>query len=202
MKRNARALPRAGGVIVKIPIAGYALIIAAAAALTGSLVMAQLTKADVPGIANFSRIDGMTGFGGTTVGLAGTTDPSAMPWLKSEGFVAVVNLRLATEEGADVDGGRAAARAAGLKYLHLPFDDEDPDPRIVDDFLAAVGDEANQPVYIHCNSATRVAALWMIARVLEDGWEIERARNEVESIAEKPPEAIAFADKYIASHGR
>lgn len=58
---------------------------------------------------------------------------------------------------------------------------------------AAVGSLENQPVYLHCNSAGRVAGLWMIGRVLEDGWTIEQASAEARSIATKPEESIAFA---------
>ena len=65
--------------------------------------------------------------------------------------------------------------------------------------MAVLGDEANQPVYIHCNSATRAAALWMIKRVLEDDWEIDEARAEAEGIALKPEDAAAFATQYLRS---
>ena len=40
----------------------------------------------------------------------------------------------------------------------------------VDSFLAAVADKSNQPVFIHCGSANRVGGMWMIKRVLQDGW--------------------------------
>jgi uncharacterized protein (TIGR01244 family) len=134
------------------------------------------------------------------VGFGGATPSSAMSWLRGEGFTSVINLRGASEEGADVVGCRAAAEAAGLNYVHLPFDPRTRDTQVIDDFLAAIGDEANQPVYIHCASATRVAALWMIGRVLRDGWELDAAREEAVGIAAKPAEADAFATHYLASH--
>jgi len=155
---------------------------------------ARVVKAEVPGIRNFSRIGDGAGFGGAT-------EASAMTWLGDSGFASVINLRFATEPGVDVDASRAAASAAGLKYVHLPFDAADSDPRLIEDFLAAVDDEANQPVYIHCNSATRVAALWMIKRVSVDHWEFDRAREEAEVIADKPSEAIAFASSYLGTKG-
>ena len=66
---------------------------------------AQVTKKEVAGIRNFSRVD-------ATVGCGGATDASAMTTLKGEGFVSVINLRLANEPGADVDAGRAARTSA------------------------------------------------------------------------------------------
>jgi uncharacterized protein (TIGR01244 family) len=163
---------------------------------------AQVQKAEMPGIVVFSRIDGTEGFGGATAGFGGATEPSAMATLKKNGFATVINLRLATEPGAEIAASRTEAEAAGLKYIHLPFDPRNPDPDLVDNFLAAVSNEANQPVYIHCNSATRVAALWMIGRVLEDGWSLDEAREEATAIAAKPSEAAIFASAYIASQKR
>ena len=152
-------------------------------------------------IVNFSRIDGRPGLAGSPVGFGGTTPPSAMPGLKSEGFATVIDLLVAAEPEANIEECRVGAEEAGLKYIHMPFDPTNPDPGLVDNFVAAIGDAANQPVYIYCNTATRVAALWMIARVLEDGWEIDAAREEAKTIAAKPDEAIAFATMYLKARG-
>ena len=155
------------------------LVPALVAALTLTLA-AQVQKKDVTGIRNYSRVD-------ATVGCGGAVDPAAMAGLKQEGYVSVINLRLPTEEGANIDAGRAAAQAAGLKYIHLPFNAAMPDPKVVDDFLAAVGDKANQPVFIHCASANRVGGMWMIKRVLKDGWALDRAKAEAEAIGLRDP---------------
>lgn len=160
-------------------------------------VVAESEAADPIGISNFSRFDGEPGFGGSPVGFGGATGPAAMPWLKSEGFKAVINLRLATEDGADIDGDRAAAETAGLQYIHLPFNPKGAKPEDINAILDAAGDPANQPVYIHCHSGTRVAALWMIGRVQRDGWDIEAAAEEARTIAEKPDESIGFATAYL-----
>ena len=152
------------------------------------------------GIENYTRTDERPGVAGSPVGFGGTTPPSSMASLKSEGFAAVINLLVAAEPGARVEECRVASEETGLKYIHLPFNPTNPDPSIVDNFAAAVSDETNQPVYIYCNTATRVAALWMILRVLEDGWKIDAAREEARAIAAKPDEAIAFATKYLESH--
>jgi uncharacterized protein (TIGR01244 family) len=156
-------------------------------------VVAQVTKQEMPGIRNYSRVD-------ATVGCGGATDPSAMAGLKKEGFASVINLRLASEEGANVEAGRAAAQTAGLKYIHLPFDAGAPDQKVIDGFLVAVADRANQPVYIHCGSANRVGAVWMIKRALRDDWPIERALAEAQAIGLNSPALTTFATQYINSH--
>jgi uncharacterized protein (TIGR01244 family) len=153
-------------------------------------VLAQVKKVDMPGVRNFSRVD-------ATVGCGGQVDPSAMAALRKDGFVSVINLRQASEPGADVDASRAAAQAAGLKYIHLPFNAAQPDEKVVESFLAAVADTSNQPVFIHCGSANRVGGVWMIKRALQDGWPIERARTEAEAIGLSSANLIAFATEYI-----
>lgn len=158
--------------------------------LAGEQPATGISKGDIPGIYNYSHNPDPTGFGGTT-------DPSAMPALRAAGYKSVINLRLEGEEGNDLPASRMAATQAGMDYIHLPFDSSDPDPAFFDRFLAAIGDEANQPVYIHCGSATRVAALWMSKRVVEDGWSMEKAEKEARDIAGKPDAAVSFAGKYI-----
>lgn len=171
----------------------FALAAALAALLYVPLAAQQVQKQDMAGIRNYSRVD-------ATVGCGGATDPSAMAALKKEGFVSVINLRLASEEGANVEAGRAAAQSAGLKYIHLPFNGASPDPKVVDSFLAAVADRANQPVYIHCGSANRVGALWLIKRVLVDGWDVPRATAEAEAIGLTNPGLKRFALDYAETH--
>lgn len=169
-------------------------LVIAALALTVALpAAAQVKKQEMPGIRNYSRVD-------ATVGCGGATDPTAMAGLKKEGYVSVINLRLANEEGANIDAARAAAQSAGLKYIHLPFNAAMPDTKVVSDFLAAVADKTNQPVFIHCGSANRVGAMWMIKRALQDGWTIERAQAEGEAIGLQNPQLKEFAANYIKEH--
>jgi len=163
--------------------------------ITASAASAQVQKIDVPGIRNFSRVD-------ATIGCGGATDTSALPTLKKEGFVSVINLRLASEPGANVEESQRAAQALGLKYIHLPFDAAAPDSKVVESFLAAVATKSNQPVFIHCGSANRVGGVWMIKRVLQDGWTIDRARTEAQAIGLTSPQLEAFATQYISEHRR
>jgi len=154
---------------------------------------AQVRKAELAGVRNYSKVD-------ATVGCAGATDPSAMKALKAEGYVSVINLRTATEPGADIEAGRTAAQSAGLKYFHLPFNSAMPDAAAVSSFLGAVADPKNQPVFVHCGSANRVGGMWMIKRVLQDKWTVEQARAEAEAIGLREPAMIAFVTEYINAH--
>ena len=154
---------------------------------------AQVEKKEFPGVRNYSRVD-------ATVGCGGAVDPAAVAALKKEGFVSMINLRLPTEEGANVDAERAAAQAAGMKYIHLPFNAAQPDPKVVDSFLAAVADRSNQPVFIHCGSASRVGGMWAIKRALNDKWPLEKAIAEGKAIGLNNPGLEAFVTDYIKTH--
>ena len=161
-------------------------------------VSPNVVKTDIPGIKNFSSLSDSSGFAGGLVGFGGATDPSAMSLLKEKGFKTVVSLRLPTEEGVDIEAGRQAAQAAGLGYVHLPLDPPNSTQADIERLMEALGDPANQAVYMHCGSATRAAAVWMIGRVTEDGWEMETAQKEAEAIAAKPDDAVAFASSYLS----
>jgi uncharacterized protein (TIGR01244 family) len=162
-------------------------------ALTPLILRAQVTKAEVPGVTNFAQVE-------TTVACAGTTRPEAMADIKRMGFASIVNLRMATEAGADVEAEAAAARAAGLKFFHVPFSGPDAGPAVVDEFLAAAGDQANQPVFIHCATGQRAAAMWLIKRVQLDGWSIERASEEAAALGLTRAPLKQFALDYIDAH--
>lgn len=76
----------------------------------GSLhAMAEINGMDVSGIENYSSYSGERTFAGKRVGFGGATQPEAMSWLKQQGYVTFISLRLAEEEGAEIEASREAA---------------------------------------------------------------------------------------------
>ena len=159
------------------------LVVVAAVALKAQ---ADVSKGTVPGIVNF-------GYVGKTVACAGATAPAALAEVKKLGYASVINLRVATEPGAEIEASAAAAKAAGLAFIHLPFNASAPDPMLVDRFIAAVGDAKNQPAFIHCASANRAAALWMVKRLVVDKWDAERASAEATALGLTSPALKEYA---------
>lgn len=155
-------------------------------------VFAQAKKEPLDGVRNFTVVD-------ATVGCAGATDVAAVPAIAARGYKAMINLRLATESGAAIDETRAAADKAGVKFIHLPFNSASPDPQVVDAFVKAVTDKANQPVFINCGSANRVGALWLAKRMLVDKWDQAKAVEEAKLIGLASPALEKFALDYVAS---
>ena len=127
----------------------------AAFCLCGDSALAQqVTKENVPGIRNLARLE-------TTVACAGAITPESVVEVKKMGFVSIVNLRLASEEGANVEKEEAAAKAAGLRYFHVPYDGS-ADPKAAEAFLSAITTRGAEPAFIHCAGGNRAATMWLI----------------------------------------
>ena len=154
---------------------------------------AQVTKQERAGIVNFSRVDAVVACGGAT-------ETSALDGLAKDGFKSVINLRLASEANANIELNAAHARSLRLNYIHIPFNAAQPEPKVLDEFLAAIANKANQPAYVHCGSANRVGAVWLVKRVLQDGWTIEKATEEAKLIGLRSEPLEKFALSYIATH--
>jgi uncharacterized protein (TIGR01244 family) len=149
----------------------------------------QVTKEEMPGIRNLARLE-------TTVACAGSITAEAIPEIKKMGFVSIVNLRLATETGADVEKQRAAAEAVGLRYFHVPFTSSSPDPAAADQFIAAITSPGAEPAFIHCGGGNRAATMWLIKRLVVDGWDVERATAEAAALGQTSSPLREFAIEY------
>jgi protein tyrosine phosphatase (PTP) superfamily phosphohydrolase (DUF442 family) len=103
---------------------------------------AQVVRQEVAGIRNFAKIE-------STVACAGAITPAAIQEIKNMGYASIINLRLATEQGADIEGHTAVAKTAGVPYYHIPFSASAPDPAAVDTFLKTMSAPGVQPAFIH-----------------------------------------------------
>jgi uncharacterized protein (TIGR01244 family) len=156
---------------------------------------AQVTKVTVPGVTNFNKLE-------TTIACAGATTSDAVPELKKMGYASIINLRQANEAGANVDAEEAAAKSAGIRYLHIPFNTASPDPAVADTFLKAIAAPENNPAFVHCASANRASAMWMIKRMVVDGWDAEKAGAEAAQLGLTNQALKQFALDYAQSHKR
>jgi uncharacterized protein (TIGR01244 family) len=168
-----------------------ALSLVACLALASVAAMApQIVKEELAGVRNFNRLE-------TTVACAGATENDAIASVKKLGFAAIINLRQATESGVDVAKSEAAAKAAGITYVHLPFNAASPDPAVVDRFLDVISKPEHQPAFIHCASGNRAAAMWFVKRVRVDKWEVERAMKEAEALGLTNAGLKQFVTTYV-----
>jgi uncharacterized protein (TIGR01244 family) len=156
----------------------------------------QVTKPQLPGIRNYARLE-------TTVACAGAISPEqAVPAIKKEGFVSIINLREATEADARVDQEEALAKSAGLRYFHVPFNGSSPDPKAADAFIAAITTPGAEPAFIHCSGGNRAATMWMIKRMVVDKWDADRATKDAIELGQTSVPLRQFAIDYAKSHQR
>lgn len=181
--------------ILRVPSLAVVAVLASA-----SIALGQPAKKSVDGVTNFTHVD-------VTVACAGATRPSAVRGLADLGFKTILNLRMATEEGADIEAERAAATAAGLRYVHVPFDTssspvDDVEP-VVREFLRVTSDGGAHPIFVHCAGGGRAAAMWMVKRRLVDRWDETRAWAEALASYDDPTSpALNWAKAYAAARPR
>jgi uncharacterized protein (TIGR01244 family) len=168
-------------------------LMALAIAMLATAVHAQVAKPVVPGVTNFAKLE-------STIACGGATTPEGVRELKKLGYASIINLRQASETGAEIDAEAAAAKDAGVRFVHLPLNGSAPDAAVVDRFLEAVVDPASQPVFVHCGSGNRAAALWMIKRMGVDGWDADRASTEATALGLRSEPLKKFALDYAAAH--
>jgi uncharacterized protein (TIGR01244 family) len=154
-----------------------------------------VTKESVAGVTNFARVE-------TTIACAGATTPAAVAGLKEMGYASIINLREASEPGADIDAEAAAAKVAGINFVHLPFNSAKPDAAVADNFLKAITDRKNNPAFVHCSSGNRAAAMWMIKRMQVDKWDAERAGAEAAALGLTRSALKTFALDYVQNRKR
>ena len=153
----------------------------------------QVVREDVEGIVNFARIE-------TTVACAGAITPGSVADIKEMGFASIINLRQASEEGANIDAEAAAAAAADIPFVHLPFGGPEPDPAVVDRFLETITGANTEPAFIHCAGGGRAAMMWFVKRVVVDEWDVDTAMQEAEALGLSPESrlrdfALAYLDR-------
>jgi uncharacterized protein (TIGR01244 family) len=116
------------------------------------------------------------------------------------GFASIINLREATEQGANIEAEAAAAKAAGIKFVHVPFNGGMPKAAAVDQFLNAIVVSGTEPAFIHCAGGNRAAAMWFIKRAVVDKWDNDRAMAEATELGFTSMPLKAFALDYVKTH--
>lgn len=155
----------------------------------------EVTKETVEGVTNFNRLE-------TTVACAGAVKATAVPEIKKFGFASIINLRQATEAGADLEGEAAAAKAADIHYYSIPLNGQAPDPAVADKFLDAITTKGNEPAFIHCAGGGRAATMWFLKRLVVDHWDVERATKEATALGMTSATLKQFALEYAQTHKR
>jgi uncharacterized protein (TIGR01244 family) len=154
----------------------------------------EVVREEVDGIRNFARL-------GTTIACSGAITTNAIPEIAEMGFASIINLRRATEEGANVEAEAAAVAATGMNYFHIPYDGS-ADPAVAEQFLDAITSEGAEPAFVHCAGGNRAATMWLVKRIAIDHWDVERATEEAIALGQSSEASRQFAVEYGQAHQR
>jgi uncharacterized protein (TIGR01244 family) len=172
----------------------YLTVAAVMLAATTAAFAQNVNKEQVAGIRNLARIE-------TTVACAGAITPESVTEIKKMGFASIINLRLPTEEGATNEKEEAAAKAAGIRYIHVPYDGS-ADPKAAAAFLDAITSRGAEPAFIHCAGGNRAATMWLIKRIAIDHWDVKRATDEAILLGQTNEKTRAFAIEFAQKNHR
>lgn len=128
--------------------------------------------------------------------LAGQPQPEHWAALAAEGFQVVINMRSDPERAA---AQQRNAEAAGLRYIHLPLPVYELDPEHLEQYHQTLAATQGR-VFLHCRSATRVALMWLLDRIMYDGWTREQAEAALRAAGydDDAMETFAFCtDDYV-----
>jgi uncharacterized protein (TIGR01244 family) len=159
-----------------------------------AMLLAALPLAAGPSAAEIEKFNTVS----PRVATGGQPTAPQIASLAREGFRTILSLREPAEYDAAAE--EAAAKQHNVAFVNIPVKTTDPRPEQVDAFLAALANPRIFPVFIHCASGNRVAAFWMIRRVLVDKWDLEDAEREAKLVGLKNPATREFALNYIQIH--
>ncbi len=108
--------------------------------------------------------------------LAGQPEPEDWQRLVEQGYRTVINMRSDPQRAAYQSHN---AEEAGLSYIHLPLPTYEIETEHIQAFRQAVNHAGDDRLVIHCRTGSRVALLWMLNRILSEGWTQEQAEAEL-----------------------
>ena len=117
----------------------------------------------------------------------------------ANGFRAVLSLRT-NSEGIDLVLERARVESNRMRYFNIPVNGAAPRAEQADEFLRIAREKTNQPMLVNCSTANRVGAFMMILRVVDQGWNEEKALEEAIKIGLASDVLKRFATEYIMRH--
>ena len=127
--------------------------------------------------------------------LAGQPSADDFAIAKKDGIKTVINLRMPGEMRFDEKGVLKELR---IEYHYLPFAAPDTlKDEIFEKSLKVLGDKKKQPVLLHCASANRVGAIWLVHRVLTDKVPFDKALKEAKEVGLRFPPYEDKAKAYI-----
>lgn len=132
--------------------------------------------------------------------VAGQPQQDDIKQIAKRGIKRVITLRSKREVKWDEDG---LVREAGMEFIRIPVTRPD---RIADEQFDRVRsllrESGPKPTLLHCGAATRVAAMWIPFRILDEGVDRETAIKESQQIGLSGGSLLSRALAYVDTHSQ
>ena len=99
------------------------------------------------------------------------------PLLAAAGVQSVINLAVSTSSNALPDE-EAVVRSLRLEYTHIPVVWENPTRADLERFFQAMEAAAGKKLLVHCAANMRVSAFIALYRILQLGWDRQKALQD------------------------
>jgi protein tyrosine phosphatase (PTP) superfamily phosphohydrolase (DUF442 family) len=124
---------------------------------TGEPPRAEAGKSDKSagfpvGIAQFARVNDLA------AGLRPSLD-DGLDWLRDSGFKTVIYVH---EPGASHGADRKQVERRGMKFISLEVSPQGINKKLLEEFSALVGEQANLPLFVYDSDGARAGALWYL----------------------------------------
>jgi protein tyrosine phosphatase (PTP) superfamily phosphohydrolase (DUF442 family) len=127
--------------------------------------------------------------------LASQPSPEGLKEAKTRGVRTVVNLRYANEINWDQ---AAYTKQLGMEYYNIPFNSgQTLTDEVLNQVRRVLNGRKNSGLLLHCASANRVGAVWLVHRVLDGGIAYDQALAEAKAVGLRSAEYEARARDYI-----
>ena len=128
--------------------------------------------------------------------LAGQPTPADITAIVDSGIKRVITLR--TDSEIDWDEAQAFDDV-GVELVKIPFRAPNTlSDGVFDRVRRLLREAARKPTLLHCGSANRVGAVWLVHRVLDEGVPLQTAVGEARTIGLRTPAYERRAREYIA----
>lgn len=128
---------------------------------------------------------------------AGQPSEAEFGLIAENGFSIVINLRPESELVELFFNEGKVIRNLGMEYHQIPMTFDDPNRELLEKFIEVMKQAEGKKVFLHCRMNIRVQALLAIYRIVELGWEKEKALEGFREMVEIPPVWEAFINEEI-----
>jgi protein tyrosine phosphatase (PTP) superfamily phosphohydrolase (DUF442 family) len=114
------------------------------------------------------------------------------------GFATVINLGLADAPYAVADE-QSILESYAIEYLHIPVSFETPQAECFELFRECMRQLSQRKLFVHCAANKRVSVFIALYRVIEEGWSLDEALQDVHAVWQPDAAWQAFIQRILQS---